>query len=193
MGRRRWRRAAAGLVIAVATTGTASGDVIDVGPGESIQAAIEMAMDGDEIIVAPGFYFENIDFLGKPITLRSSHGASATFLGQRSADSVVKCVSGEGPDTVLGGKGPADENWGFTIWLGAALDGGGMLNIDSSPTVINCEFRSNQALNSGGGMSNRTCDPVLCGSRETAAQVMSTGSSPTVMDCMFIQNSAAVG
>ena len=142
----------------------------------------------------PGFYFENLDFLGKAITLRSSGGAAATFLGQRGLDSVVKCISGEGPDTVLGGEGAMGEDYGFTIWLGAAPDGGGMLNVDSSPTVINCEFRSNTALNAGGGMSNRTCDPLfmLCGDPVTSNNPI-VGSHPTVMKCLFNQNSATAG
>lgn len=42
-------------------------------PGDqpSIQAAINAAVNGDEIIVAPGRYLENINFLGKAITVRS--------------------------------------------------------------------------------------------------------------------------
>ncbi len=50
------------------------------GPGDgsignpycSIQTAIDNAVDTDEIVVAPGTYFETINFIGKAITLRPS-------------------------------------------------------------------------------------------------------------------------
>ncbi|MBN1518098.1 hypothetical protein JXA32_16170, partial [Candidatus Sumerlaeota bacterium] len=38
----------------------------------TIQSAIDAAADGDEIIVEPGVYYENIEFNGKDIILRST-------------------------------------------------------------------------------------------------------------------------
>ncbi len=58
--------------VTVLAVSTAQADTINVGPGDSIQDAIVAAMDGDEIVVSPGTYFETIDLLGKAITLRSS-------------------------------------------------------------------------------------------------------------------------
>ena len=81
-------------------------------------------MAGDEIIVAQGTYFETIDFLGKAITLRSADGPQLTIIDGSGAGSVVQCVTGEGFDTVLDG---------FTITGGNANEGGGMLNINTSP------------------------------------------------------------
>ena len=62
--------AVAAILVAVSTAQAA---IINV-PGDepTIQAAIIAAMNGDEIIVAEGEYFENINFLGKAITVRSS-------------------------------------------------------------------------------------------------------------------------
>ena len=38
----------------------------------TIQEAIDAAKDGDSVVVDPGTYTENIDFLGKAITVRSN-------------------------------------------------------------------------------------------------------------------------
>ena len=46
----------------------------------TIQAAIDAAVNGDEIIVAPGLYAENIVFGGKTITVRSSGGPDVTTI-----------------------------------------------------------------------------------------------------------------
>lgn len=43
-----------------------------VNPGESVQAAIDSATHGDEVVVLPGRYVETIDFVGKNITVRSA-------------------------------------------------------------------------------------------------------------------------
>ena len=92
----------------------------------SIREAIEdpIVIDGDEIIVGPGTYVENIDFLGKAITVRSgdiTDPANLTpFPGETVIDgggagSVVMFQSGEGADSVL---------QGFTITNGSANWGG---------------------------------------------------------------------
>ena len=81
------------------------------GPGDgsigdpycSIQTAIDNAVNLDEIVVAPGTYFETINFLGKVITLRSSDGPAVTTIDGTGNFHVVQCVSGEGADTVLEG------------------------------------------------------------------------------------------
>ncbi|MCZ6612266.1 MAG: right-handed parallel beta-helix repeat-containing protein, partial [Planctomycetota bacterium] len=68
-------------VVCVTLSGTAFADIINV-PGDyrTIQEAIDAAMDGDEVEVHPGTYFETIDFLGKAITVRSSNGPAVTII-----------------------------------------------------------------------------------------------------------------
>ena len=57
------------------------GDGSELDPFCSIQTAIDAAVSGvDEVEVAPGTYFETINFLGKAITVRSSDGFSSTTI-----------------------------------------------------------------------------------------------------------------
>jgi hypothetical protein len=127
--------------------GPGSGTELD--PYCSIQTAIDSAVDFDEIVVAPGTYFETIDFLGTAITVRSSDGPEVTIIDGTGNPHFVQCVNGEGPDTVLDG---------FTVRGGNAngpypdYDGGGMYINDSSPTVIGCTISWNRAALSGGGV-----------------------------------------
>ncbi len=150
------------------------GSGTEADPYCSIQTAIDNAVDTDEIVVAEGTYFENINFLGKAITVRSTDPTDpvvvmATIINAGGSGTVVTCDSGEGVDTVLSG---------FVITGGTTSPGafgGGMRNISSSsPTVSNCTFIGNFAGSGGGGMYNLS-------------------SSPKVTNCAFIGNSSARG
>ncbi len=148
------------MVLAVSTAQAAVVIHVDAGncpgPGDgsaldpycSIQTAIDNAVDTDEIVVAPGTYFESINFLGKAITLRSSGGPDATIIDGNGALHVVQCVSGESQDTVLDG---------FTITGGAAFLGGGMFNDQAGPTVTDCAFVGNTAEGGGGCVGRGNC------------------------------------
>jgi parallel beta-helix repeat protein len=180
------------------------------GPGDgsyknpycSIQTAIDNAVDTDEIIVAAGTYLEMIDFLGKAVALRSSGGPEVTIIDGTGNFHVVRCISQEGPDTVLEG---------FTITGGNADDwnwpnnnGGGLVVIDSSPTVTNCTISGNSARYSGGGMCNYNSSPTVTDctfSGNVAVDDYGDGgggmsnflSSPTVTNCTFSGNAGVIG
>ncbi len=69
----------------------------------TIQAAIVAANPGDEVVVRPGTYVGNVDFLGKAITVRSDLGPEVTVLLGVQAQSRVYFGNGEGPSSVLQG------------------------------------------------------------------------------------------
>src|SRR5688500_10727587 len=69
----------------------------------TIQSAISMATNGDEIRVAPGTYIENLNFLGKAIRVTSEQGPQVTTIDGNQSGSVVVFTSGEGPLAVLSG------------------------------------------------------------------------------------------
>jgi hypothetical protein len=172
--------------------GTGNGSELD--PFCSIQIAIDVATDGNEIFVEPGTYFESIDFLGKEITLRSTGGPEVTIIDGTGLGpvSVVTCNSGEGSGTLLDG---------FTITGGASARGGGMFNNGSSPTVIDCIFTNNFADDFGGGMyndngSNPSVTNCTFSGNHTAyygGGMANMSSNPTVTNCTFIGNSGVTG
>jgi len=80
------------------------------GDYSKIQDAINVAVDGTLIIVQPGTYQENINFLGKIITIRSRDPENEDLVGATiiendsdTAASTVLFVSGETYDTELEG------------------------------------------------------------------------------------------
>lgn len=143
----------------------------------TIQAAIDAAAGGDEVVVCSGTYDEVINLLGKAITLRSEDGAETTIIdGTGLNDSVIKCISGEGPKTVIEG---------FTITGGTgdpsrspdATFGGGLLIDAGAPTLIGCRIERNSVDgpdSRGGG--------VFVGS-----------GSPTILACTISENSSGTG
>ncbi|MDH4158431.1 MAG: right-handed parallel beta-helix repeat-containing protein, partial [candidate division Zixibacteria bacterium] len=61
------------LVVVLGWAGPARGTIINVPADQpNIQAGIEAAVDGDTVLVAPGHYYENVDFRSKEIVV-SSH------------------------------------------------------------------------------------------------------------------------
>ena len=170
--------AAAALFLA----STSGADIIDI-PADyaTIQAGIDAAADGDEIIVAPGTYNEAINLAGKAVYLHSSAGSATAVIDATGLDcSVVTCANGEDPSTVLAG---------FTITGGKAPGeafpdgcGGGMFVFLATPTVVNCKFVDNVAAYDGGGVYMDANTNASLGGRIVPI--------PMFLNCAFINNSA---
>ncbi len=187
------------LALALAATGTlvfvspAQADTIHVPRDfETIQAAIDAAVDFDEIIVAPGEYVETIDFTGKTIVVRSAGGRDVTTIDGNDAGTVVTCANGEGAGTTLDG---------FTVANGYAEEGAGMRNVNSSPTVTNCTFTDNYAIaggnKRGGGVFNDNSVATFSGctffanvAEESGGGMFNLGSDVTILECAFVENQA---
>jgi len=82
---------------------------------QTIQAAINMAANGDTVLVRSGKYAECIKFSGKAITVKSEWGPAMTVIDGGRVNSVVSFVEEEGYGSVLNG---------FTITNGRAPTGG---------------------------------------------------------------------
>lgn len=173
-------------VLMLAMVSTAAGTTRYV-PGDynSIQAAIDAAASsGDEIEVAPGTYYEAINFKGKAIWLYSADGRDATTIDATGIATVVTCTSGEGSGTILEG---------FTVTGG---NNRGMYNSLSSPTVTNCTFSDNTIEHSGAGMFNARANPTVTNcmfsgnSANYGGGMWNFSASPTVTNCTFSSNTA---
>ena len=121
----------------------------------TIQAGIDAAVDGDTVLVADGTYVENIDFLGKAITVESSDGPEVTIIDGSKPEhweygSVVYFWTGEKTDSVLRGftiTGGRGTYFMFEPWLGITYIyriGAGIYCSEASPTITNNIIVSNK-------------------------------------------------
>jgi len=153
-------------VLTVLTAAARAGDPDDPSawdvPGRfaTIQEAIDAASDGDTITVGPYDFHERVDFKGKAITVRGCHPGDPTdsrrtriFGGYNG--SCVKFVSGETRDSVLegvtlrSGEGTAVYYRLGDGWFSGSA-GGGILCVDSSPTIRGCTMGQSYAVYGAG-------------------------------------------
>jgi hypothetical protein len=114
---------------------------LNVGPGQTyttIQSAINAAKDFDTVLVAPGTYTENIDFLGKWITVTSSGGAAVTVIDGSGKSAPAVTIESGGTHTTTQG---VPSFIGFTVQNGgtgkAATPTGGIYVNLSNGTISN--------------------------------------------------------
>lgn len=186
LARARDLRAALVLTV-VGSTSISAQTVHHVHPGESIQAAIDAAENGDTILVSPGTYEENIDYQGKEIAILGS-GWRKTFLEGDLSESTVIVRSGQSPATRI---------QGFTIraafFLGA---GGGIHAQGASPSVVDCQIYGAYADQGGGGIFG---DPIVdrCAFLNNLAGPLGSGGAihgaPTITRCLFFGNGVLDG
>ena len=152
----------------------------------TIQGAISAAQDGDAVLVAPGTYTENINFLGKAISVKSVQGSGLTRIDGNLVDVVAKFVSGETRNSVLSG---------FTLTHGflSAIK----IGFNSSPTIFGNVLVDNRVCPGAGAIQILTegsplirdnvidanrCDPGMGGYGIDIAILGGSLSSPQIFD-----------
>ncbi|MHC4205443.1 MAG: S8 family serine peptidase, partial [Planctomycetota bacterium] len=170
---------------------------------DTIQAAIDEAEDGDELIAeANSLFFEGINFEGKAITLRSGDinepadanisPENTVILGMLSDGSTVTFANNEGPNTILKG---------LTISRGDTDYGGGITCDGASPTITDCIISDNTAKYYGAGIDcTNGSSPVIknctiTGNKTSGSTAIGGGiniedSSPTIESCVISYNFA---
>ncbi len=115
-------------------------------PFDTIQEAIDVAKPGAKVIVRSGTYAERIDLLGKHIEV---NGLNSDLPGVAS----LPVIDGQGKGTVVlaGQHEDADSMLiGFVITGGRGHLAGGILCVNSSPTLSNCLIVGNRATGPDG-------------------------------------------
>jgi len=167
-------------------------------PGDypTIQAGIDAAQDGDEVVVDDGVWTgsgnKNLDFHGKAIVVRSENDDPEAC--------IIDC-EGEGRGFYL----HSDETTesvvkGFTI---TGADSSGIYCSNSSPTITNCTIEGNTAKSHGGGIyCIYDSNPAItnCTIADNTAYFYDGGgiycsyrSSPTITNCTITGNTAKGG
>jgi len=108
---------------------------------KSVQAAVDAAPSGGTVLLAKGVHAGPVDLRGKAITLKGEWGAEFTSI--LGGEGVIRCASGEGPNTRIEGLTIA----GGTGLLGedGVRRGGGLYIDGASPRVRLCLIVGNTA------------------------------------------------
>jgi parallel beta-helix repeat protein len=166
----------------------------------TIQAAVEAAMNGDEIVVEPGTYAN--------IRVAIANNLSITLRASGTAEETILEGDGQGPVIRCGAYSDVDIE-GFTITGGGVdedgMEGGGISCWTCSLTLSNCIVTENSGRVTGGLLLVNTNyswidQPVITGcdfSNNSATSESWAGgaihvsdSNPTITNCTFSNNSA---
>jgi hypothetical protein len=163
----------------------------------TIQAGIDLAVDGDTVLVAPGTYDETISFQGKAIRVASSSGAAVTTIRAPPGMPVVLFHQGEGQGSVLEGfalTGGNNTSFGTL--------GGGVSCYDAStqlmarPRLLACAIVGNASdFTPGGGVFGDATLEDCTIEGNFAGQNLGGGiyGTPVLLRCRVAGNSAYDG
>jgi hypothetical protein len=173
------------------------------GDQPTIQAAIDAAYEGDEVVLAIGTYTgdgnRDIDPNGKAVTIRSTDPNDPDIV----AATVIDCngswtyqqhrafyfQSGEDADTILNG---------LTITNGCAGEGGGIYCAYSNPVIANCTFSGNSAEQGGAIWNERSNSAIINCSftgnfADGGGAMFNVADNSTITNCTFSDNSTEWG
>src|SRR5262249_28212698 len=161
----------------------------------TIQAAISAAAPGDVVLVAPGTYFERINFSGKAIILTSEAGPSGTIIDGSAGGAVVTFNTGEGRGSVLSG---------FTITNGGSFSGSGVFVSNASPVIDTNIITANRGCD-GVGINVSFGSPLITNNQITGntrsgcsggvggAGIKVSGAGAAVIESNFIADNSLTG
>ena len=123
----------------------------------TIQAAIDVSINGDTILAASGVFTgpgnRDIDFLGRAVAVMSEYPHTETIIDCEGLGRGFIFQSGEPPDSRLKG---------FVIRNGYHdLRGGGIYCVESSPMITGCTIENCEAVSDGGGLYCKRGSTIL--------------------------------
>jgi hypothetical protein len=166
----------------VGAPGPGTGTLAD--PFVAIQAGITAATSGDTVSVLPGIYLEHdLDFQGRAISVVGSGGSQVTIVDAQFLGRGFVFNSGEGSSSILQGfkiqHGKAPDGL-----IGSGEDGGGILIVGASPTILGCEI-----INCAAG--DGAPDPPPSGHHGGGGGGIAVfAGSPTIQGCRIANNQA---
>ncbi len=169
---------------------------------ETIQAALDAAVDGDEIVLDPGVYLgqgnRDLTWNGKAVTVRSIDPNDESIVAATVIDPQREARAA----TFSNGEGPSAKLAGVTIRHAYAETGGAILCDGASPTIEGCVFTANLALRGGAMASANSAEPniVRCrfasnatGLGQGGAILCTSGGGAVIADSDFNLNAAGQG
>ncbi len=137
------------LLAALMLRGQTTRSVPSVYP--TIQGAIDASSNGDTVLISVGTYFENINFHGKAIEVRSAWGAESTIIDGQMAGPVVTFDSFEQSNSILNDLTIRNGRGGDAFGHGHQAKAGGIHIFCSSPQILNCIIENNHGGGAGSG------------------------------------------
>jgi parallel beta-helix repeat protein len=129
----------------------------------TINDALNVALAGNEIWVAEGFYEECIG-LPSQISLYGGFSGNETSRSERDwtvHESIIDCNRKDSVIVVATGATTATVIDGFVIQNGSSNTGGGIRCSQASPTIMNNVIADNYAAEHGGGVACVLSDPAI--------------------------------
>ncbi|VGO21279.1 right-handed parallel beta-helix repeat-containing protein [Pontiella sulfatireligans] len=172
---------------------------------QSIQAAVDLTVDGDTVLVTNGTYatgsratssyadsWPNRVLIDKAITVQSVNGPDVTLIDGSDTVRAVYIEAGARLDgfTITGGRTSSDDS------LYTQRSGGGILarpSWGSNPTITNCVITANRAFFQGGGADLSRATLLNCKITDNYSSSIGGGlvlNNSTVTFCSISENRA---
>jgi parallel beta-helix repeat protein len=185
----------AGQCYAFTTIGLTD-DIYVPAQASTIQEAVDNSWDNRTVWVADGIYTgpenRDIDFKGKPITVKSENGPQNCIIDCNSTEAEhhrgFNFTNNEDTNSIIDG---------ITITNGNAMFGGGIYCVSSSPVIANCtitdSFGGGIYCKNGSSPTIKNCTITSNTTEGPGSGIFAADSNLTITNCTICTNAAGVG